>query len=326
MGKTETEGPPVTSTGETRRSILFGELHLRLLELYGPPSMVVNEAYDVVHLSEHAGRYLHLGAGEPSANVAKVVHPSLRMELRAALFRAAQTHANVTIPAQAVELDGTTEVIDLHVRPLHQPGDGARFFLVLFEKKNDAIAPAPTDVRHAALNRELHDEVQLLKEQLNATIEQYETSNEELKASNEELQAMNEEMRSAAEELETSKEELQSVNEELITVNHQLKTSIEDLSRTNTDLNNLMGSTDIGTIFLDRDLRIARFTPSAQKIFNLIPADIGRPISDITNKLAYEGFIADAQESLAGLVTIEREVLVGGKSWYPDPAGTLSHR
>src|SRR5207237_9097699 len=139
------------------------------------------------------------------------------------------------------------------------------------------------------------DEIQFLKEQLNATVEQYEAANEELKASNEELQAVNEEMRSAAEELETSKEELQSVNEELTTVNHELKSSVEDLSRANTDLNNLMASTDIGTIFLDRQLRIERFTPSAQKIFNLLPADMGRPLSDITSKLAYPDFIPEAQ-------------------------------
>src|SRR5712691_11925904 len=98
---------------------------------------------------------------------------------------------------------------------------------------------------------------------------------------------MNEEMRSTTEELETSKEELQSVNEELTTVNHELKSNVEELSRTNSDLQNLMASTDIGTIFLDRQLRIKRFTPSAQSVFNLLPADVGRPISDITHKLAY---------------------------------------
>ena len=130
---------------------------------------------------------------------------------------------------------------------------------------------------------------------------------------------MNEEMRSAAEELETSKEELQSVNEELITVNHELKSNVEELSQTNADLNNLMASTDIGTIFLDRQLRIHRFTPSAQKIFNLIPADIGRPISDITSRLHYDGFIAECEKVLESLQTIEREVLVGGDGdaqWY----------
>src|SRR5207237_9777983 len=159
------------------------------------------------------------------------------------------------------------------------------------------------------------DEIQFLKEQLNATVEQYEAGNEELKASNEELQAMNEELRSATEELETSKEELQSVNEELSTVNHELKNNVEELSRANADLNNLMASTDIGTVFLDRQLRIHRFTPSAQKIFNLLPADMGRPIADITSKLNYEGFVADAEKVLHDLSRLERQVQIGQDSW-----------
>ena len=173
--------------------------------------------------------------------------------------------------------------------------------------------------------RDADDEIQFLREQLNATVEQYEAANEELKASNEELQAMNEEMRSATEELETNKEELQSVNEELITVNHELKSSVEELSQANADLNNLMASTDIGTIFLDRQLRIQRFTPSAQKIFNLIPADMGRPISDITSRLNYEDFIAEAESVLRDLRMIEREVQVGDGALVSDANRALSH-
>ena len=119
---------------------------------------------------------------------------------------------------------------------------------------------------------------------------------------------MNEELRSATEELETSKEELQSVNEELVTVNNELKSSVEDLSSTNTDLNNLMASTDIGTIFLNRQLRIHRFTPSALKIFNLLPSDLERPLADITHRLDYPDFLADAENVLEHLVFVEREV------------------
>jgi len=118
--------------------------------------------------------------------------------------------------------------------------------------------------------------------------------------------------------LETSKEELQSVNEELTTVNYELKANVEELSRTNADLNNLMASTDIGTIFLDRQLRVHRFTPSATRVFNLIPADLGRPISDITSRLHYDGFLEDLELVLQDLRTIEREARVGDgeEQWY----------
>ncbi len=309
------ETPESLQTRQERRAVLFGELHLKLLEEYGPPSVVVNEAHDIVHLSENAGRYLKFAAGEPSANIMTVVHPALRIELRTALFRAAQGHETVKCPPQLVEIDHTAESVSLHVRPV-QSNDPARgFFLILFEKQETVAAevrPAP----HDDFARELEGEVQYLKDQLNSTVEQYEAANEELKASNEELQAANEEMRSATEELETSKEELQSVNEELVTVNSELKDSVENLSRANTDLDNLMASTDIGTIFLDRQLRIQRFTPSAQKIFHLLPADLGRPLSDITHQLSYDALIADAEGVLENLATVEHEVRAGENGWF----------
>jgi two-component system CheB/CheR fusion protein len=311
-----------TGTEEThqaaqeRRSKLFGELHLKLLEEYGPPSVVVNEKHDIVHLSAKAGRYLQFVAGEPTANLLKVVHPALRVEIRTALFRASQTGDTVFTTPETIDLEGRQEGVSVEVRPMRSTDDAQGFSLLLFHKQVDS-GPVKADSRSSELiNRSLDDEVQFLKEQLNATVEQYEGANEELKASNEELQAVNEEMRSATEELETSKEELQSVNEELTTVNQELKASVEDLSRANTDLSNLMGSTDIGTIFLDRQLRIQRFTPSAQKIFNLLPADMGRPLSDITSKLAYAEFIHEAQNVLENLATTEREVRVGDEGWF----------
>ncbi|HEX8897223.1 MAG TPA: PAS domain S-box protein, partial [Chthoniobacterales bacterium] len=298
-----------TFTGQERRSVLFGELHLKLLEEYGPPSVVVNDAYNIVHLSEHAGRYLTFRAGEPSTNLITVIHPQLRVELRTALFRASQSNESITVHDQCIDLENGSEVLNLHIRPVHA-GDAAHgFFIILFEKQAATPAPRPVKEQRETADRELGDEVQRLKEQLNATVEQSEASNEELQASNEELQAMNEEMRSAAEELETSKEELQSVNEELTTVNHELKQKIEELSRVNSDLQNLMAATDIGTIFLDRQLRIQRFTPPAREIFNLQPNDIGRPIADITHQLNYDRLIEDAHEVLERLTPVEHEVV-----------------
>jgi PAS domain S-box-containing protein len=287
---------------------MFGELHLKLLEEYGPPSVVVNEAYDIVHLSGNAGRYLIFHAGEPSTNLMTVVTPSLRVELRTALFRAGQSKESVIVPALTVAIGEGTERIDLEVRPIG-PGQAEQgFFLILFKKRIEALTNAEQTAERETISLAVGDELQSLKEQLNATVEQFEVSSEELKASNEELQAMNEELRSAAEELETSKEELQSVNEELVTVNQELKDKVAELSRANSDLNNLMTATDLATIFLDRELRLVRFTPRVQETFNFLPADIGRPISDITHKLRYETLIADAAEVLQRLSVIEREV------------------
>jgi two-component system CheB/CheR fusion protein len=190
---------------------------------------------------------------------------------------------------------------------------------VLFEKGESA--PAETDtlevVRTAEpVARHLEEELLHAKAQLGATIEQYEIQQEEFRASNEELQAMNEELRSAAEELETSKEELQSVNEELTTVNQELKIKIEELNQANNDFTNLINSTDIGTIFLDRALRVKLFTPRACDTFNLIASDVGRPLSDITSTLAYDDLVKDMEFVLKTLQTVEREVLSAEGHWY----------
>ena len=195
--------------------------------------MVVNQDYDIVHLSENAGRYLHFAAGEPSANLIKVHNPALQLELRTALFRASQAKEPVDGAPTTVEFDGTRrEVITVNVRPIQAEDMEQGFYLDLFMKESGRPSqPAAPPFAHDALTRNLESEIESLKRQLSDSHEQYEAANEELKASNEELQAMNEEMRSATEELETSKEELQSVNEELITVNTQLKSSVEELSR-----------------------------------------------------------------------------------------------
>ncbi|HKP92843.1 MAG TPA: PAS domain S-box protein [Chthoniobacterales bacterium] len=293
---------------QERRGALFGALHLRLLEHYAPPSIVLNEQHDIVHLSEKAGQYLRLAAGEPSTNVFKLIRPELQIELRACLFSAARgDEHNVRGAPQTVHFDSHDELVSVQVRRV-QTGQNEIFFLILLQQQ-EGVAAAPRDgALDAEVARGLDEEIVHLKQELASAVEQYEGSNEELKATNEELQAVNEEMRSATEELQTSKEELQSGNEELSTVNAELKSNVEELSRANADLNNLMGSTDIGTIFLNRQLRVHRFTPSAQKIFNLLPTDLGRPLADLTHHLEYEGLMTDVEDVLDRLATIEREV------------------
>jgi two-component system CheB/CheR fusion protein len=295
-----------------RERIAYSDLHQQLLEQYAPPSIVVNEEYDILHLSERAGRYLQITGGEPSKNLLKLIRPELRLELRTALYQATQRRTNVEAKNLKVRIDECIETINVQVRPVLRETDTARgFILVLFAQAQEAKDVAAAEVIVASsepMALQLEEELMRTKTQLRALSEQNEVQIEELRASNEELQAINEELRSTAEELETSTEELQSVNEELQTVNQELKIKLEELSLSSSNLQNLINSTDIATIFLDRSLRVQLFTPAAKAIFNFIPADFGRPLSDITHHLEYANLIADAEAVLDELKTIEREV------------------
>ncbi|MBV9406156.1 MAG: PAS domain-containing protein, partial [Acidobacteriaceae bacterium] len=270
-----------------------------------------NEDYDIVHLSERAGHYLQIAGGEPSNNLLKLVRPELRLELRSALYQAVQRRTNVEARNLPLHLDERSETVNIHVRPVLRPDDTARgFLLVLFEpatgsptNDGEVVLATAEPVAH-----QLEEELMRLRAQLRTAIEQHEFQAEELKASNEELQAMNEELRSAAEELETSKEELQSINEELTTVNQELKVKVEETTLSSNNLQNLINSTDIGTVFLDRSFRVNLYTPAVRSIFNLIPSDAGRPLSDITNRLDYAHLLDDAESVLETLHAVEREV------------------
>jgi len=301
---------PAEHENKVPERISFGDLHQQLLEQYAPPSLVVNEQYDIVHLSERAGRYLQIVGGEPSKNLLKVVRSELRLDLRSALYQAVQRQSAVEARGLKITIDKEPETVNIHVRPVLRAGDTARgFILILFETSMDdydheqvLLASDEPVAKH------LEEELMRLKAQLRSSSEQHEVQQEELKASNEELQAMNEELRSTAEELETSKEELESINEELRTVNQELKVKVEETTLAGNNLQNLINSSDVGTIFLDRSLRVAFFTPAIMRIFNLIPADYGRPLSDITHRLGYHELAQDAEAVLDKLTALEKEV------------------
>ncbi len=287
----------------------WSELHAQAIEQFGPPSVIVSREHDLMHLSGNAGRFLQFDNGEPTTNLLRVIHPKLRIELRAALFRATQSGEVVETPGILLELEGTWRAVDLRIVP--SLVNAPEFLLVIFTERE----PAPLVEAHSGQSqemapavRELERELEQSKANLRDTLEQSEASQEELKASNEELQAMNEELRSTSEELETGREELQSINEELTTVNQEMKSKVEELSRSNGDLQNLMAATAIATVFLDRNLCIQRYTPPAVALFNLIPSDLGRPLSDLTPRLQYPDLAADAQRVLDSLSTIELEV------------------
>ncbi|MFL6276575.1 MAG: chemotaxis protein CheB, partial [Blastocatellia bacterium] len=307
------------------RGQTIADLHQeRLMARYTPASALINEEFDIIHLSGNAGRYLQFNAGEPSRNLQKAINESLRMELRTLLMTARQSGAPVESPFVRAQIDGETSLVSLSVEPVTMPNSEQGYLMVVFNEMKEATIPATLTGSGTAvaehelepLLRNMEDELHRTREQLRVTVEQYETSNEELKASNEELQAINEELRSATEELETSKEELQSVNEELTTVNHEYREKLDEVSRANSDLKNLMASTEIGTIFLDRALNIKRFTRGAQEIFNLIASDIKRPLAHLTHKLNYDKLADDAEQVLASLQTVEREVASSDGRYY----------
>ena len=295
------------------------ELHLKLLERFGPPSIVVDRDYEIRHISETAGRFLQVGSGVPSTNLLHLVKPELRLELRALLFRAVQSGEPALAFHLPLVIDGQEARVSIEVAPAADLDDGQGFQLVLFRLQSPSEPPQSVD-RSAghdeSLVQHLEREIEQVKSHLRDTVEQYEASTEELKASNEELQAMNEELRSASEELETSREELQSINEELTAVNLESKSKLEELGQANSDLQNLMSATAIATVFLDRELKVMRFTQPAAPIFNLISGDIGRPLSHLRPQIRYPNLAADAERVLQTLSPIEREVQGAGDTCY----------
>ncbi|HLI19169.1 MAG TPA: CheR family methyltransferase, partial [Rhodanobacteraceae bacterium] len=313
--------PAQPAQADQRRGFSFADIHQRVLEYYAPPSVIVDREGNIVHLSEHVGRYLRLPGGEPTRNLVAATDPALRAELRSTLFQAVHGNKSTEARVKIEEPGKPPRFVNVVARPFRDPEAGADFVLVLFDEVEDALGanlePAPEgDVQKSAVLQNMEEELQRTRERLQSTVEQYEASNEELKASNEELQAINEELRSASEELETSKEELQSVNEELTTVNYELKTKVEETAKVNDDLQNFIASTDIATVFVDQGLRIKRFTPRATDIFNIIPGDVGRSLLDITGRLDYPELTNDATTAFESLKVTEREVHSGDGRWY----------
>ncbi len=311
--------PPLSEPSRRKRKFSIADVHQRALEQYAPPSVIVNHDAEIVHMSDRAGNFLRYVGGEPSMNLTTLVHPQLRLELRTALYQATHTGKSVEARRVRLEREGRSFYVNMVVRPFRDDEAGNEYMLVLFDEVEacmDSSTLEDPDTKDSVLTQ-LEAELQQTKERLQMTMEYSEASTEELRASNEELQAINEELRSATEELETSKEELQSINEELSTVNFELKTKVDETSNINDDLQNLITSTDIATVFVDRKMRIKWFTPRARDIFNVIDIDAGRSLSDITHGLAYSQLHVDAAKAFDELHTVEREIgSRDGNRWY----------
>ena len=306
------------------------ELAERALLSRAPVGALVNDQGDILYLHGQTGKFLEPSPGEAALSIVKMARQGLRQDLTQALQLAAVQNELISRANVRVKTNGDYTTINLTVQPLpaeEHGGSAPSLFLVAFEEVASSDGPLvqPTaggatpepnsdaDRQIARLTLELRSR----DEHLLATHEQMQTANEELRSSNEELQSTNEELQSSNEELETSKEELQSVNEELATVNSELQAKVTDLSRANNDMNNLLAGTGVGTVFVDHQLCIQRFTPAVTQLINLIRSDIGRPLAHIVNNLqGYDRLVLDVQDVLDTLTPKEVEVRTHAGAWH----------
>ncbi|MCR0983731.1 CheR family methyltransferase [Roseomonas populi] len=293
----------------------------RAVERHAPAYVVIDSEYQVLNFSGRTGPFLDPSTGVANLNLLNLVHRDLRLDLRAALLRAGAERRTVRISSLRMGTEDEARRVGMTIEPLTENSQDPPHFVVLFHDLGMDGGEAEEAARNPAILRDEHvarleSELRVTKDRLQATIEELESTNEELKSSNEEYQSINEELQSANEELETSKEELQSVNEELQTVNGELAHRVGELARTNSDLKNLLESTQIATLFLDNDLRVKSFTPGMSEVFHLIDGDIGRPIAHLASRVPYPEMGDDLRRVLRTLSTVERQIGLGEGQRY----------
>jgi two-component system CheB/CheR fusion protein len=300
------------------QSLRLGEVAQRLLlETYAPASVLINRRNECLYYLGATDRYLRVVSGEPSRDLMAMAREGLRHKLRAAIHRASEERARAIVTGAQVRYDGKATAVSVAVQPVQSDGD--ELLLVSFieepkrrEKQGRSVKAAEDVSRIVELERELD----ATRTELQDTIRDLEAANEEQKAINEEALSVNEEFQSTNEELVTSKEELQSLNEELTALNSQLQETLERQRSTSNDLQNILYSSDIATLFLDGDFNIRFFTPAAKSLFHVIATDIGRPLADLTPLAADTALLDDARAVLANLVPQQREIEAGDGTWY----------
>jgi two-component system CheB/CheR fusion protein len=315
----ETAGSAGLQDGELQRSDTLRRIAATIVEHFAPSYVIVDEAGQVLFFSSGTGKYLQPAVGPPNRDIVAMARQGLRPDLRAALQQAKDTGRRVVRDRIPVQINGGVQIVSVTVEPIAKENETA--YGIVFTDRGpvrteDDGADSGKPGNEHALVRQIERELQETKERLQSTIEELETANEEFHSSNEELLSVNEELQSTNGELETSKEELQSVNEELQTVNNELSAKIDELDRANSDLTNLFQSTQLATVFLDRNLVIRSFTPPVTKLFNLIPRDHGRPLTDIVSRVDYPELERDMRRVLAGGEVAERSVSVPGGNGY----------
>ena len=331
-----TPRPPAASNGTSTELSAQREADRIALKQYAPPAVLINERLQVLQFRGATGRYLEPASGKATFNLLQMAREGLMLPLRMALHRAKKNNRKVTQASFQFRQNGSTRALTLEITPLHQLAGIC--YLVAFKearhRRVDTPEPLATGNRDGspearngstgsqALRREtrraadLERELSETRDYLQSLQEQHEASNEEIQASHEEGQSANEELQSINEELETSKEELESSNEELITLNEEMLTRNADLNRLNSDLNNLHLSINTAILVLGRDLRIRRFTPAAEKIFNLVATDLGRPIGGIRSAINFLGLEPFVLEVIESDSMREREVQDTTGHWY----------
>jgi two-component system, chemotaxis family, CheB/CheR fusion protein len=297
------------------------EANRAMLDRYGPPAVLVNDDMNIVQFRGHTGIYLEHAPGDASFNLLKLAREGLLHGLRSALQSARKTRKPVRKEGLRVRSNGGWSELDLQVIPITSVPN--IHYLVVFDQATGqpktgkkVMAPPAATGRDGKRAARLEDELAATREYLQSIIQEVEAANEELQSANEEILSSNEELQSTNEELDTAKEELQSTNEELNTLNEELYGRNEELTRVNSDLVNLLGSVQIAIVIVSTDLRIRRFTPMAEKLLNMIPADIGRPITQLRPNVDVPDIGDRVLEVIDRVEPFERDVRDNEGRWF----------
>lgn len=321
--------PPAAPAVRRSRLYSFAEIHLHKSAELAPPSVLLDAHADVVHVSERAARFLRPGGGEPTRELAALVLPELQLPLRAALFQARKGGRGARTGLVRYSRDGAAQAVDIQVVPFADQHAEGELMLVQFHDLPEPGAALAAPPLGDALARQLDEELRHTRRQLQDTVEQAEQTASEMRIYTEEMQTTIEELRARADEAERGRELLESRSQELDADKRELLKRAETAAKAHDDLANLIASSGVATIFLDRAMRIVRFTPRVADFFNVIPADIGRPLQHITNSFDYPQLAEDAARVFDTLQAMEREVRGRDGRFYivrVHPYRTTSHR
>ena len=296
----------------------LAELCRRLvMETYAPAAVLINRKHECLYSLGPTDRYLRVAPGHPTHDLLAMARQGMRTKLRSAIQRASQENARIVVAGGRTNHDGNPGSFSIAVQPVLSEGEELLLICFVDEPKQEQQTRSPD--RSAETFRGSPSSSRNSKPpepSSQGAIRNLEISSEEQKAINEEALSVNEEYQSTNEELLTSKEELQSLNEELTALNSQLQETLERQRTTSNDLQNILYSTDVATLFLDTDLNIRFFTPATKALFNVIPSDVGRPLADLSSLAADSALLADARTVLQTLAPIEREIEAQSGAWY----------